>query len=92
MANLGPSERLLREVRAGKITWGEFGRHYRQELRESGSFDTRNRTIKNHGQKFTLRLLQRLARSQTVTLLCHCDDDDSRCHRHVLKRLLDGKI
>src|SRR5262245_6387709 len=59
MANLGPSETLLRDVLAGRIGWDEFGRRYRRELFEGGTIDRKNRTIKNHGQKFTLRLLQR---------------------------------
>src|SRR2546423_11624152 len=61
MANLGPSETLLRAGLAGKIGWVEFSRRYRKELFEGGTVDRRNRTIKNHGQKFTLRLLQKLA-------------------------------
>src|SRR5437667_2173013 len=60
MANLGPSEGLLRSFQTGKITWAEFGRRYQKELFEGGTIDRRNRTIKNHGQKFTLRLLQKL--------------------------------
>ena len=55
MANVGPSERLLAACRYEKITWGEFARRYRAELFEGGSIDRRNRLIKNHGQKFTLR-------------------------------------
>jgi uncharacterized protein YeaO (DUF488 family) len=31
MANLAPSERLLNDVRADKVTWSEFSRRYRQE-------------------------------------------------------------
>jgi uncharacterized protein YeaO (DUF488 family) len=62
MANLGPSEKLLRDFQAGRISWGDFGRRYRKELLESGSIDRRNRTIRNHGQKFTLRLLQTLGK------------------------------
>jgi uncharacterized protein YeaO (DUF488 family) len=61
MANLGPSERLRDEFLAGKIGWPEYGRRYRQELRAPGGIDRSNRRIKNHGQKFTLRLLQHLA-------------------------------
>jgi hypothetical protein len=45
-----------------------------------------------HGQKFTLRLLQHLAKRQTVTLLCHCAEDEKHCHRHLLKALLEKKI
>jgi uncharacterized protein YeaO (DUF488 family) len=92
MANLGPSEKLLKEVLADKIKWSEFGRRYRKELFEGGTIDQKNRTIKNHGQKFTLRLLQELARRGTITLLCHCAEDESRCHRHVLQKILEGKL
>ena len=92
MANLGPSEKLRDAILASKITWEEFSRRYLHELRERGGIDRRNRRIKNHGQKFTLRLLQHLARTQTVTLLCHCAEEEKHCHRHVLKALLEGKI
>ena len=68
MANLGPSESLLRDFQSGRIDWAEFGRRYRKELFESGDADRSNRTIKNHGQKFTLRLLQELGKRSTITL------------------------
>jgi uncharacterized protein YeaO (DUF488 family) len=92
MANLGPSERLLKLRRAEKITWAEFCRRYRRELKEGGTIDKRNRVIKNHGQKFTLRLLQKLGCRCNVTLMCHCSEDQKQCHRHVLKKVLAGKI
>jgi uncharacterized protein YeaO (DUF488 family) len=92
MANLGPSESLLRDFQAGGVSWPEFSRRYRKELTESGSIDDRNRTIKNHGQKFTLRLLQTLGRTGNVTLLCHCAEDATQCHRHLLRALLETKI
>jgi uncharacterized protein YeaO (DUF488 family) len=92
MANLAPSEGLLRSARNGRISWGEFSSRYRKELSEGGSIDKRNRTIKNHGQKFTLRLLQGLGRWQNITLMCHCDEDQKRCHRHLLKKLLDARL
>jgi uncharacterized protein YeaO (DUF488 family) len=88
MPNLGPSETLLHDMRAGAITWAEFGHRYRKERTEGGGVDQRNRTIKNHGQKFTLRLIQELGRRGTVTLLCHCAEDEQHCHRHVLKKVL----
>ena len=92
MANLAPSEALLLDGRTGKISWAEFSRRYKKELREGGSIDKRNPLIKNHGQKFTLRLLQQLAKRQHVTVMCHCDEDQPDCHRHILKKILDGKI
>src|SRR5262245_65863347 len=60
--SLAPSERLLRNVQAGRITWPRFVREYRRELLLDGPIDTRSRTIKNHGQKFTLRLIEQLGR------------------------------
>ena len=60
MPSLGPSERILKAYQAGRMTWAAFVREFREELFLAGPIDTRSRTIKNHGQKFTLRLLQEL--------------------------------
>jgi uncharacterized protein YeaO (DUF488 family) len=92
VASLGPSEKLLQEFRARKITWTAFERKYRKELFETAAIDRRNRVIKNHGQKFTLRLLQALAERVPVTLLCHCEEDEPHCHRRILQTILRGKI
>lgn len=75
MAKLGPSQRVLVAGRSQRISWGEFVRRYRAELQAGGSIDRRNPLIKNHGQKFTLRLLQALGRRGTVILMCHWDED-----------------
>ena len=90
MPSLGPSERLLRAMRSGRISWAQFAREYRAELFLDGPIDSRSATIKNHGQKFTLRLLKKLARSGHVTLLCHCAEDEDRCHRHLLRQVIGG--
>jgi len=92
MANLGPSEVLFRDFLAGRIPWAKFSRRYKKELMESGGVDARNKTIKNHGQKFTLRLLQRLGREGNITLMCHCAEDEPHCHRHILQKVLMGKV
>jgi uncharacterized protein YeaO (DUF488 family) len=93
IASFGPSEVLLRQLRSGAISWGDFRNAYRQEMLMSGPIDARNRTIKNHGQKFSLRLVKQLARSGNVTLLCHCPETEHRCHRHLLRALiLSAKI
>lgn len=88
VASLGPSERLLRQFSEGRISWAAFSKEYRAELFMDGPIDARSRTIKNHGQKFTLRIVKELARTDPVTLLCHCPEDWEQCHRHVLKDLL----
>jgi uncharacterized protein YeaO (DUF488 family) len=92
MANLGPSEQLRKDLSSGRVAWPEFSASYRKELREGGTIDHRNRVIKNHGQKFTLRLLQHLAEKQTVTLLCHCAEDEKHCHRHLLRAVLQETV
>jgi hypothetical protein len=48
-----------------------------------------NATIKNHGQKFTVRLLAKLAEREDVTLLCHCAEDTKECHRFLLRDLIE---
>jgi uncharacterized protein YeaO (DUF488 family) len=91
MPSLGPSERTLREMQKGKVTWARFSKRYRSELFLDGPIDARSRTIKNHGQKFTLRLIGRLAQKGNVTLLCHCAEDEQHCHRHILRAVIAGK-
>ena len=88
MASLGPSERILRRLSAGQMSWAEFSRAYRAEIRMDGPVDARCATIKNHGQKFTLRLLNRLARRGRVTVMCHCAEDEPHCHRHELRKVI----
>lgn len=84
MPSLGPSERLLKSVLSGKIDWKTFAKQYREELFLDGPIDHRSDTIKNHGQKSTLRLIKALGVKQNVTLMCHCDEDATQCHRFVL--------
>jgi len=88
MPNLGPSEQLLGSFQNRRLSWARFSRQYRKELFLDGPIDLRSRTIKNHGQKFTLRLLKQLARQRPVTLMCHYAEDQLQCHRHVLRKLI----
>ncbi len=54
----------------------------------TGETDPANPFVANRGQKFTLRLLRRLARDRTVTIMCHCAEDQKNCHRFVLQDLI----
>lgn len=92
MPSLGPSEQLLRRIQTGRVTWRQFCQEYRRELFMDGPIDARSRSIKNHGQKFTLRLIQQLGRRQPVTLMCHCAEEETHCHRHELRKTLRGRI
>jgi uncharacterized protein YeaO (DUF488 family) len=88
MPSLGPSERSLRAVLDGTLTWPRFAREFKRELFLDGPIDARSVTIKNHGQKFTLRLIKTLAQKGNVTLMCHCAEDAAHCHRYVLRDLI----
>jgi len=90
MPSLGPSEQLLGRILEGRITWAAFAKAFQKELFEDGPVDARSKTIKNHGQKFTLRLIKRLANDGNVTLMCHCDEAQQHCHRHILKKVIES--
>jgi uncharacterized protein YeaO (DUF488 family) len=90
MPALGPSEQLLKAVMGGAIEWRVFAKRYRDELYLDGPIDDRSETIKNHGQKSTLRLLRALGMKQNVTLLCHCVEDAKECHRFLLAKEIAG--
>jgi hypothetical protein len=39
-----------------------------------------------------LRLIQEVGRRGNVTLMCHCEEDATHCHRHLLAKILAGKV
>lgn len=88
MPNLGPSEQLLKSFRAGRVKWEEFAERYEEELFQPPPLDRNNPRIKNHGQKFTLRLIKKLAAQRPLTLMCDCADDEPHCHLRRLEKIL----
>lgn len=90
MPSLGPSEKLLKELLAGKVSWADFKKRYREEVMKSDALDRKNATVLNHGQKFTFRLIKKLSEKQTVTLMCHCKTDEPQCHLRVMEKILDS--
>ena len=89
VASLGPSEELLRSFLSERVSWSEFQRRYKAEMDAPSEVDRKSKTIKNHGQKWTMRLLAHLANEGDFTLLCHCDEDERQCHRHILASLIE---
>jgi uncharacterized protein YeaO (DUF488 family) len=71
---LAPSRELLRRYQDGAITWSQFARAYRREMR---------------GQQQRIEVLARRSRRRRITLLCGCPDED-RCHRALLRDLLEA--
>jgi uncharacterized protein YeaO (DUF488 family) len=71
--DLGPSRELLTSFRAGKLSWDDLAVRYREEMSARGGLLERYRD---------------LGRRQTLTLLCSCPDE-ARCHRSLLKEILE---
>lgn len=69
---LGPSAELLGGFRRGEVAWEEFERRYVEEMRAKPDL---------------LATWMERGREEDVTLLCGCKDE-SRCHRLLLKKLL----
>ena len=88
MPSLGPSEKLLKDMLNDRVSWAEFKKKYKDEVLSSDAIDKKNKTILNHGQKFTLRLIRELSNKQNVTLMCHCNTNEEECHLRVLERVI----
>ena len=54
-----------------------------------GPIDSRSRTIKNHGQKFALRLLKQLARKGERDGDVSLSEDQVQCHRRALTKAIE---
>lgn len=70
-----PSKQLLMEWKAGEIDWDAYVAWY--------SFDMGL-------QHKAIAALAKESRLETITLLCHEPEGDAHCHRHILKRLVEG--
>ena len=74
LKGLGTPVDLIRQWKAGTISWEALQQAYRQHLRTAEVRED-------------LARLTALARQGRVTLLCTCPDE-ARCHRGILKRQL----
>jgi uncharacterized protein YeaO (DUF488 family) len=77
LPELAPSEPIMKDFRAGPYTaarWKQFMRRYRSEM----SAPERSRM---------LDVLAALSHQTRFSVGCYCDDE-SRCHRSVLRQLL----
>lgn len=80
LKDLGPSPALIKDWKAGKISWADFRRRYDAEWRE-GDKDRLLEELKEIVSK---------AGKKDVTLLCTCREE-AECHRGILKEKLKGK-
>ena len=72
--DLAPSAQLLKKYKSNGVTWGQFSRAFRRELRD-GCGAARIRDL--HAE----------SRRLTVTLLCY-EPEGANCHRHLLKDMI----
>ncbi|AAZ97156.1 conserved hypothetical protein [Thiobacillus denitrificans ATCC 25259] len=77
--NLAPSEALLHEAFpiADDKTWRTFRRRFLAEM-------------KSPAAKHDLDLLAALSRTADFSIGCYCEDE-SRCHRSILRELLEKR-
>lgn len=75
---LAPSKELLKSYLAGEMKFAAFARRYRAEMKKG---DTRH----------VIDLVAAMAEKGPVHLGCFCEDD-SCCHRSVLKKLVEDAM
>jgi uncharacterized protein YeaO (DUF488 family) len=76
--NLSPSESLLKETSAdGDNSWKRFRRRFLTEMKAPEA-------------RRDLDLLAALSHRTDFAIGCYCEDE-SRCHRSILKELLDQR-
>ncbi|HET9369595.1 MAG TPA: DUF488 family protein, partial [Vicinamibacterales bacterium] len=76
LPNLAPSAELVGAVRSGALPWRTFVARYEREMARP-----ENRRV--------LEALAALSHQANFSVGCYCEDE-SRCHRGVLGRLLAG--
>jgi uncharacterized protein YeaO (DUF488 family) len=76
LPELAPSERLVKQAlsASSESSWPSFARRYRAEMRKPAAARL-------------LALLAALSRDAALSVGCYCEDE-SRCHRSILKQLL----
>lgn len=73
---LGTPPDLIKKWKGGSIDWAMFSREYLKAIKS---------------KKEKIAELAELAGKKDITLLCTCREDN-RCHRILLKRLIEKKV
>jgi uncharacterized protein YeaO (DUF488 family) len=77
---LAPSIILHREyIKQKKLTWDQYKVNFTHEIKN------------NPNALEALTRLRALSADRTITILCHCIDEN-RCHRMLIKRMVEGDI
>lgn len=75
---LSPSKSIIDKYEQGQITWDQFTDMYYKEM-------------DNAQAKSRIAWIKDFSKRNDVVILCHEKESDSKCHRHVLKTLIEKK-
>ncbi|MBI5562505.1 MAG: DUF488 family protein [Deltaproteobacteria bacterium] len=79
LRGLGPSAGLIKEWKAGAMSWAAFKRAYMAEFKDEA---------RKSGYEELIRIVKDAKAG--VTLLCACADDE-RCHRRILREMAEKR-
>jgi uncharacterized protein YeaO (DUF488 family) len=78
LKDVGTSRELIKEWKAGKLRWPQYGKRYRADMQ-------------GELQRKLVKEIARYAREGPITLLCSCKDF-SHCHRSLLKKMVEAEL
>ena len=78
LKDVGTSRELIKKWKSSKITWAQFEKRYYNEM-------------KGELQRKLIKEIADYARKGPITLLC-TDKDPKRCHRSLLKKLVEAEF
>lgn len=73
-----PETALLKEYRSQAISWGEFSKRFRRQMRTSPN-----------SKKAVQQLVEIFEKGENVTLLCY-EKEGEKCHRNLLKAVVES--
>ena len=76
--DVGTSPELIKAWKGGKLSWPEYEKRYYHDM-------------KGEVQKERVKEIAGYAREGPITLLC-TDKDPNRCHRSLLKKLVEAEL
>ncbi len=78
LKDVGTTRELIKEWKVGKIRWAQFEKRYLNGM-------------KGELQRKLITEIAGYARKGPITLLC-ADKDANRCHRSLLKKLVEAEL
>jgi len=75
---VAPSRQLSEKIEKKEITWDEFAASYHIEMVTVAA-------------QSKIKWIKDFSKNKDVVLLCHEDEADPRCHRHILKKIIEAK-